>query len=360
MIWRTHRIAWILFPLAYWVLTGNLEEMWLVVFILAPFLWQLPDYDMNEKNTTVAWIIERFKNQWFIEQSLRIFFKWISWWEHRWITHSLLFTIAFWLLISPVLLFWWTIHTMIWLMLALMSHQFIDMFNNTWVRLFWPHPWKVNFLNLIPNLIKLWKWNRVSDEWFRFHWLLKLFWIALTSVWMYFSLNYFASTDILMHKVWMAIALIIEFYLLIKFAFVITWSQDEEVLIYYPMVTSVIIMASTQYELIPWMFLRAWEWLSNHWLLAIICFGFIIFNSFNLFWNDIKKIFRTSQIWSTMLLIVCVISLFFPKNLVNSFKWVNQESLKEQFSIENIKETYKKSLENTQWQVNSEILKSTK
>jgi len=329
--------------------------MWLVVFILAPFLWQLPDYDMNEKNTSIWEVLEAFKRQWPIEQSLRIFFKWISKGEHRWFTHSLFFTFIVWLLLTPVLILWWTIHTLIWLILALFSHQFIDMFNNTWIRLFWPHPWKINFLNLVPNLLKFWTWKQIRDEWFRIHWFLKLIWIALTLIAMFFSLKYFTTTDILLYKVWLIFTLIIEFYLLIKFAFVITWSQDEEILIYYPMVITTIILTSISYASIPWMFLRAWEWLSNHWFIAILCFLFIIFNSFNLFWKNIKFFFRTSQIWTTMLFIVCIISLFFPNNLINSFKLVNQENLKKQFNIENIKDTYKKSIDKIQLNINSNI-----
>ena len=329
MIWRTHRIAWLAFPLVYWALTWTFEEMWIIVFIMAPFLWQLPDYDMNEKNTWVIEVIDAFKRQWIIEQSLRIFFKKISWWEHRWLTHSLFFTFVFFLLSTIVLLFWWTIHTVIWLTLALASHQVLDMFNNTWVRLFWPHPWKINVLNFIPNLLKFWRWQQYTAKWFNLHWFFKLVWMIVSILAMFFTFKYLWQSSTMFSTVLLIWVLLVEFYILVKFIFVITWSKEEEIIVYWPLMITSWLITIVNYDKIVPLFINWWIWLSNHWFILLLTFVFLIFKWFNVFWNKFKYLFKTSKISLTMLMITAMISLAYPDNFINSISRTSVEWIKE-------------------------------
>jgi len=342
MVWKTHRIAWLLFPVLYWAITWTYWEMWIFVFIAAPFLWILADFDMNEKNTSTAEVLDAFKRQWFIEQSLRIFLKWISWWEHRWLTHSLFFLIILFLLFSPVILLWWTIHTLIGLILAYFSHIFFDMFNNTGVRLFWPHPWKVNFLTLIPNLLKLWKGKVIRAKWFKIHWILKLIGMIITVFSRIFAIITVANDFSYIKLIALLIILIWLFYAFIKFIFVLTWSEEEEMIIYWPTMITTLWIVAFHFQDFYSLIISWGIWLSNHFIFLFLTLLLLLIKWFNIFWNGLKYFFRTSKIWLSILLVLAIIATFNPTNLVNSYNNFTFKNIIEKLKPWNIYESYKK------------------
>lgn len=287
MVWHTHRLAWIALPIFVMGLM-SVNEVWpngqvasysalyhvnLLVLCLAPWFWNLPDLDQNQWNTP-ADVYNNFKKQWIIEQSLRILFKNMSWWEHRWFTHSILFMALIAVVISPMLLFWFWIYDLIFLILALASHAFIDMFNNSWARILYPIKTKFNFLNLIPNLLllKTWKKDQVRSKWWDLSIWIRIIWLVIFSIVSVQLYWYIQAQNF--HIILKLLAFVPLFYIFLKLMFVKTGSEEEKILWQYPLVLVIAILIFLN---IWWIFVayqNATIWLANH---PIFLVGLIIF-----------------------------------------------------------------------------------
>lgn len=353
MVWHTHRLAWIALPLfVLWMMTVN--EVWpnwevwttsalyhvnLLVLCLAPWFWNLSDFDMNNDNT--PWdIVSNFWKQWLIEQSLRILFKKMSWWEHRWFTHSIVFILLTWVVISPMLLFWFWIYDLLFLLLALSSHMLIDMFNNSWARALWPLNLKLNYLNLLPNLVwlKFNKKNQVRSKWWDIPLWFKLIWIIWIAIWSTFLYIYLQQYDF---NIFLKLILFIPiFYVFLKLVFVKTWSDDEVILWQYPLIVTIFLLIIYN---IGWLFVafnNATTWLAQHVIFFVCLVIYLAIKWIAILSKDFKRFFDTKELWWAIASIIVIWALLkFPLMIESIWQVINWEKPAFSFS-----QTYKDSI----------------
>lgn len=354
MVWHTHRLAWIALPLfVLWMMT--VTEVWpnwqvyqtsalyhvnLLVLALAPLLGNIPDWDQNNDNTP-ADIMANFWKQWIFEQSMRILFKKMSWWEHRWFTHSIVFILLVWLVLSPILLFWFWIYDLLFLLLALASHMLIDMFNNSWARALWPLNLKLNYLNLVPNLIwmKLNKKNQVRSKWWDIPLWFKLIWIVWIAV---------LSTMLYIYLQWVNINIFIKaalfipiFYVFLKLVFVKTWSDDEVILWQYPLIATIFLLVIYN---IGWLFVafnNATTWLAQHFIFFVVLVIYLAIKWVAIISKDFKRFLDTKELWWAIASIIVIWALIkFPMMIDSIRAVINWER-----PVFSITDTYKQSVE---------------
>lgn len=355
MVWHTHRLAWIALPwFVLWMMTVN--EVWenwystvsswlyhvnLIIIWFAIFLSNLPDFDQNSWNTP-ADVVANFWKQWFIEQSLRILLKKLSWWEHRWFTHSLVFIVIVWLLISPLLLFWFWLYDIIFLLLALSSHALIDMFNNSWSRLLWPLNLKLNFLNIVPNLLTLKtnKKNQVRSKWWDIPVWFKILWIIILSIISVFVYIKMQTIDL---NIFLKVIVFIPiFYVYLKLLFVKTWSEDEVYLWQYPLTFLIFVLIILNLWWVYVSFQNATTWLAHHPIFLVFLVLFLAFKWIEILSKDFKRFFDTKQLWWALTAIIILWTLFKFPIILDEIKKLTSNDLKTNISIS---ETYKSSIE---------------
>lgn len=353
MVWHTHRLAWIALPILVLGgmsvtevsptgVTSTLSALYHINLLVLPisiFLANLPDYDQNQWNTP-ADVWENMKKQWALEQSLRILLKTASNGEHRWFTHSLLFAFIILILLSPLLLIGFGVYDLLFLIIGLLSHAFLDMFNNSGAAILYPIKTKFNFLNIIPNLLML-KTNK--KEQVRVSWWNLPIWIRvilLLAVSILYTITYvYLSQKDLNFFIHLIVAAPF-FYVFLKTVFVTTGSEEEVILWQYSLITLIIILIIFNFGWLAVAFLNATNWLAHHPFILITIIIFLAVRWVSIFSKDWKRFFDTKEMWGAICGLMILWSLIQFPTIVKEIWNIRNEEQNISFV-----DTYKKSID---------------